>query len=172
MSDGTAESTHDQLSAATVLLARMSKVLAGNSNPSNYFANDGLVPLQSSLLLDLPESGVAIANKDAFGNVTVDSHVRTVVAIFGNVELGSNAEVDQEVVCVMGNVLRDPGAIAWIKCGPISTRSGWTLSAPLSARLETLVSDWRRVRTARVSSSQPASSPDSSVARCTRSRKR
>lgn len=46
-----------------------------------------------------------------FGNVEVDSHVGGVVAVFGNVELGPKAEVDQEVVCVMGQVNRDPQAV-------------------------------------------------------------
>lgn len=46
-----------------------------------------------------------------FGDVTIDSRVGNVVAVFGDVTLGPKAEVDQEVVCVMGTVHRDPGAV-------------------------------------------------------------
>jgi uncharacterized RDD family membrane protein YckC len=46
-----------------------------------------------------------------FGNTTVNSHVRNVVAVFGDVELGPKAEVDEEVVCIAGSVNRDPGAV-------------------------------------------------------------
>lgn len=46
-----------------------------------------------------------------FGDVTVDSHVGSVVAVFGDVTLGPKAEVDEEVVCVMGTVHRDPAAV-------------------------------------------------------------
>jgi hypothetical protein len=55
-------SDHEKLSAVTVLLARMSEVLDGNTNVSTYFANDGLVPLQSSLFLDLTNSSASIAS--------------------------------------------------------------------------------------------------------------
>jgi uncharacterized RDD family membrane protein YckC len=46
-----------------------------------------------------------------FGNVTVDAHVGTVVAIFGNVNLGPKAEVDEEVVCILGRVNKNPSAV-------------------------------------------------------------
>ncbi|MEO6569156.1 MAG: RDD family protein [Opitutaceae bacterium] len=46
-----------------------------------------------------------------FGNVTINSRVGRVVTVFGNVKLGPQAEVDQEVVSVMGGVEREPGAI-------------------------------------------------------------
>src|SRR6185503_20887887 len=42
------------------------------------------------------------------GNVTVDNHVKDVVAIFGNVNLGPNARVDGDVVCIAGTITRDP----------------------------------------------------------------
>ncbi|MEO7413610.1 MAG: RDD family protein [Opitutaceae bacterium] len=46
-----------------------------------------------------------------FGNVTINSHVGRVVTVFGNVKLGPLAEVDEEVVCVMGGVEREPGSV-------------------------------------------------------------
>ena len=46
------------------------------------------------------------------GNNYVNSHVhRDVVAVLGNLELGPEAEVDGDVVCVGGTVTRDPNAI-------------------------------------------------------------
>ncbi|HEV8605909.1 MAG TPA: CARDB domain-containing protein [Tepidisphaeraceae bacterium] len=65
-------SDHEKLGAATVLLSKMSQALEGNTNPSNYFANDGLVPLQSSLLLDMTDLGVNIASIDLLQNVTLN----------------------------------------------------------------------------------------------------
>jgi hypothetical protein len=47
-----------------------------------------------------------------FGSVYVDSRVdRDVVAVFGNVDLGPNAEVGGDVVAVFGTVTRDPAAV-------------------------------------------------------------
>jgi pimeloyl-ACP methyl ester carboxylesterase len=66
-----AMSDHEKLSAVTVLLARMSEVLDGHTNVSNYFANDGLVPLQSSLFLN--DSEVRIATLDALFQVHLDN---------------------------------------------------------------------------------------------------
>jgi uncharacterized RDD family membrane protein YckC len=46
-----------------------------------------------------------------FGNASVEDHVRSVVAVFGNVHLGPNAVVDDEVVCIAGTLTRDPQSI-------------------------------------------------------------
>jgi len=51
---------HDKLGWATWKLNRFSEVLESNS--INYFANDGLVPLQSALFLDLSD-GIPFAEK-------------------------------------------------------------------------------------------------------------
>ena len=64
-------SRHEQLSAVANLMAKMSGAQLGNHNPSDYIANDGLVPLQSALLLELPYSGLSIAVKDAQERVTL-----------------------------------------------------------------------------------------------------
>lgn len=45
------------------------------------------------------------------GNAYVDAKVCQVVAVFGNVELGPNAEVAGDVVTVLGTVKRDPKSI-------------------------------------------------------------
>jgi uncharacterized RDD family membrane protein YckC len=45
------------------------------------------------------------------GNAYVDSRVGQVVAVAGNVDLGPNAEVMHDVVCVAGEVHRDPAAV-------------------------------------------------------------
>jgi len=46
------------------------------------------------------------------GNTYVNGHVKgTVVAVLGNVELGPDAEVGGEIVCVGGELKRDPKAI-------------------------------------------------------------
>ncbi len=68
-----AVSEHQGLSAVTNLLAMMSGDQLGNSNPSNYLANDGLVPLQSALLLDLPASGIAFASLGPGQSVQLDT---------------------------------------------------------------------------------------------------
>lgn len=45
------------------------------------------------------------------GNVYVDAPVSQVVAVLGNVDLGPNADVKNDVVCIGGVVHRDPKAI-------------------------------------------------------------
>lgn len=61
---------HEGLDAVTNLMSLMSGLQLGNLNPSNYIANDGLVPLQSALMLNLPPTGVSIASLGAGGSVT------------------------------------------------------------------------------------------------------
>lgn len=56
-----------------------------------------------------PVGGPAVA---ILGSTLVDARVDgPIVAVLGNVELGPNAEVGQEVVCVGGHVKRDPAAV-------------------------------------------------------------
>lgn len=62
-------SDHTALAGITQLLAYMSDQVSFNS--SNYVANDGMVPLQSALLLDM-SGGPAFATKNANGQVTLD----------------------------------------------------------------------------------------------------
>lgn len=47
-----------------------------------------------------------------FGNSYINSHVSDqVVVVLGNLELGPQAQIDGEVICVGGSVTRDPAAI-------------------------------------------------------------
>jgi hypothetical protein len=83
----TGSGDHVSLSAVTALLARMSESLPNNPNPSTYYANDGLVPLQSALFLDLPASGLSVSSLDADLNVIVneamiDAHTRQDVTTY------------------------------------------------------------------------------------------
>lgn len=56
-----------------------------------------------------PVGGDAVA---VLGDNTINSHVRgDVVAVLGDLTLGPKAELDGEVVCVGGELKRDPGAI-------------------------------------------------------------
>jgi uncharacterized RDD family membrane protein YckC len=63
-----------------------------------------------------------------FGNATVNSHVGRVVVVFGNLTLGPKAEVDDEVVCVMGNVERDPAAVVHQQITGIGRNFGFSSS--------------------------------------------
>jgi hypothetical protein len=69
-------SEHDQLSAVTTILGDMSMTTAGNANGSPYYANDGLVPLQSALFLDIspyPGGTAALFSSRDGDSVTIDA---------------------------------------------------------------------------------------------------
>ena len=72
-------SDHKQLSAVTTILGNMSLRNAGNANASPYYANDGLVPLQSALFLNIAphdedDGGGAAAFSSLDGDtVTIDA---------------------------------------------------------------------------------------------------
>ena len=70
---------------------------------------------------------VGAAVVSVFGNSYVNSHVTEgVVVVFGDLELGPDARIDGEVVCVGGNVTRDAAAVtrAGVKA-IISTQVAW-----------------------------------------------
>ena len=70
---------------------------------------------------------VGAAVVSVFGNSYVNSHVTEgVVVVFGDLELGPDARIDGQVVCVGGNVTRDAAAVT--KAGVkaiISTKVAW-----------------------------------------------
>ena len=91
---------------------------------------------------DVADSVVAVAGnaratgpvRDAvvavMGNAYVDSEVGQVVAVFGNVDLGPNAEVRGDVVTVFGVLHRDPNAKIYghvqpVSFGPIGGHIEW-----------------------------------------------
>lgn len=85
-----------------------------------------------------PVHGAVVA---VFGNSYVNSSVtEAVVVVFGNLELGPEARIAGEVVCVGGTVTRDPGAV--LKRGIKNVASinvqwlqGWLEQCLLKARL-------------------------------------
>lgn len=70
---------------------------------------------------------VGAAAVTVFGNSYVNSHVsEAVVVVFGDLELGPDARIDGEVVCIGGTITRDAAAI--VKGGVkniISTKVAW-----------------------------------------------
>ena len=70
---------------------------------------------------------VGAAVVSVFGNSYVNSHVTEgVVVVFGDLELGPDARIDGQVVCVGGNVTRDAAAVTKVGVKAIiSTKVAW-----------------------------------------------
>lgn len=85
---------------------------------------DGVVSVFGDNRVTGPVGAAAVA---VFGNSYVNSHVsQAVVVVFGDLELGPDARIDGEVVCIGGKITRDAGAI--VKGGVkniISTKVAW-----------------------------------------------
>jgi len=80
----------------------------GSSTSSGHVGN-GVVSIVGNTRVDSGTVGDAAVA--VLGNNYVNGHVGTVVAVLGNVELGPDAVVDQEVICVGGDLIRDPKAV-------------------------------------------------------------
>jgi len=85
-----------------------SVVAIGGSASSDGDASDGVVSIMGNTRVN----GSAEAAVAVFGNTYVNGEIQeSAVAVFGDVELGPNAVVHDEVVAVGGVVKRDPAAI-------------------------------------------------------------
>jgi uncharacterized RDD family membrane protein YckC len=81
----------------------------GSSTTSGNVGNAVVSVVGSTRVTSGTVGDAAVA---VFGNTYVNGHVRgEVVAVLGNIELGPNAVVDGEMVCVGGQVIRDAKAI-------------------------------------------------------------
>lgn len=80
--------------------------VGGNAN-SEGTVRDGVVAIGGNARATGPVGDAVVA---VLGNTYVNSSARSVVSVFGNVELGPEARVSSEVVAVGGTISRDPAA--------------------------------------------------------------
>ncbi|MET0497911.1 MAG: RDD family protein [Steroidobacteraceae bacterium] len=83
-------------------------IAIGGSASSDGEVSESVVSIVGNTRVNGP-ANEAVA---VFGNTYVNGHVQdTAVAVFGDVELGSRADVQGDVIAIGGSVIRDPAAV-------------------------------------------------------------